>query len=85
MHRSLFVALTLLSASAAYAAGENPAPQPIAPAAQTTAKPDLRRLPAPTMSVMRVTRQADGTLVTDCVQRPNPRALQSAKTRGAQP
>ena len=83
MHR-LSASLALLTACGAYAA-ENPAPQPVAPAAQATAKPDLRRLPAPTMSVMRVTRQADGTLAAECVQKPNPRARGNVKPHGAQP
>jgi hypothetical protein len=81
MHR-LFASLAALTAFGAHAA-ENPAPQPIAPSLQATAKAELRRAPPPTMSVMRVTRQADGTLVTDCVQRPNPRA--HVKAPGAQP
>jgi len=83
MYQRLLVSLVVLAAFDAHAA-ESPAPQPLAdsPARQTT-KPTLRRLPAPTMSVMRVTRQPDGTLATDCVQRPNPKA--HAQKQGAQP
>jgi hypothetical protein len=75
MHQRLFALLILLCACSAQAA-ENPTPLPRASSTSTqaTAKPTLRRLPAPTMSVMRVTRQPDGTLATDCVQRPNPKA-----------
>ena len=82
MHRLLSGALTLLLAVGAHAA-ENPAPQPLARSVQTPAKPELRRVAPPTMSVMRVTRQPDGTLATDCIQQPNPKA--HAKSRGAQP
>jgi len=64
-------------------AAENPSPQPLAQPTQKTAKPQLQRVPAPMMSVTRVTRQADGTLSADCVQRPNPKAR--TKSGGAQP
>ena len=83
MYQRLLVSLVALAAFDAQAA-ENPTPQPLAGStAQPTTKPTLRRLPAPTMSVMRVTRQPDGTLVTDCVQRPNPKA--HVQKQGAQP
>ena len=83
MYQRLLVSLVVLAAFDAHAT-ENPAPQPLADsAARQPTKPTLRRLPAPTMSVMRVTRQPDGTLATDCVQRPNPKAL--AQKQGAQP
>jgi hypothetical protein len=83
MYQRLLVSLIVLAAFDAQAA-ENPTPQPLASGtAQETAKPTLRRMPAPTMSVMRVTRQPDGTLTTDCVQRPNPKA--HVQNQGAQP
>jgi len=82
MSKPILAALGVLIAFGAQAA-ENPTAQPLAQPAQKTAKPQLQRLPAPMMSVTRVTRQADGTLSADCVQRPNPKAL--AKSGGAQP
>ena len=82
MHKSPFAALAMLAVLSAHAT-DNPVPQPLAQPAQKAAKPQLQRLPAPMMSVTRVTRQADGTLSADCVQRPNPKA--HAKSSGAQP
>ena len=82
MFKALLASLSLLTAVGAQAT-ENPTPQPLVQASQKIAKPQLQRLPAPTMSVTRVTRQADGTLSADCVQRPNPKAR--AKSGGAQP
>jgi hypothetical protein len=81
MYQRLLVSLAVLCVCSAQAA-DNPTAQP-RPGSVTDAKPSMRRLPAPTMSVMRVTRQADGTLATDCVQRPNPKA--QAQNRAAQP
>jgi hypothetical protein len=82
MHQRLLVSLAVICACSAQAA-ENPTPQalPSSATAEANAKPTVRRLPAPTMSVMRVTRQPDGTLATDCVQQPNPKA----QKRAAQP
>jgi len=82
MLKVVLAALGVLIAFGAQAA-EKPTPLPLAQPAQKTAKPQLQRLPAPMMSVTRVTRQADGTLSTDCVQRPNPKA--QPKSGGAQP
>jgi hypothetical protein len=55
--------------------------QPLAPSAQSKAgvapvyKPaDKLRLPAPTITVTRLVRQADGSLRMQCDQEPNPRA-----------
>ena len=82
MFKAILAALGVLIACSAQAAGKAAA-QPLAQSAQKTAKPQLQRLPAPMMSVTRVTRQADGTLSADCVQRPNPKA--HVKPGGAQP
>jgi hypothetical protein len=42
-------------------------------AADSSSKPEpARRVLAPSVHVMRATRQADGSLAMDCVQRPNP-------------
>ena len=84
MYQRLLVSLAVLCACGAQAA-ESPTPLPLAGGAPAgaVAKPTLRRLPAPTMSVMRVTRQPDGTLAADCVQRPNPKAR--VQKQAAQP
>jgi hypothetical protein len=83
MFKPLLASLGMFTAFAAHA-DTQPTPQPLTRSAQEPAKNTvLRRMPAPTMSVMRVTRQADGTLATDCVQQPNPRARN--KSNGAQP
>jgi len=82
MYQRLIALLAVLGACAAQAA-ENPQSPASSTSADASAKPALRRLPAPTMSVMRVTRQPDGTLATDCVQRPNPKA--HPQKQGAQP
>jgi len=67
-----------------------PAPQPLVAATRTPSPTDTnnkvgapKRMLSPTISVMRVTRQADGTLATDCVQRPNPKLR--VLPNGAQP
>lgn len=74
MFKRLLALLLLLTGVGAYA-DTPPVPQPLAPSAQAKgakiAAP--RRLPAPTISVTRVTRQRDGSLSMDCVQRPNPK------------
>ena len=74
MLKRLLALLPLLTGAGAYA-DTSPVAQPLAPSAQTkgakVAAP--RRLPAPTISVTRVTRQSDGSLSMDCVQRPNPK------------
>jgi hypothetical protein len=81
MSKALLAALGVLIAFSAQA--ENPTPQALAQPVQKTAKPQLQRLPAPMMSVTRVTRQSDGSLRADCVQRPNPQA--HGQKQGAQP
>jgi len=81
MSKAFLAALGALIAFSAQA--ENPTPQALAQPGQKIVKPQLQRLPAPMMSVTRVTRQADGTLRADCVPRPNPKAHQ--QKLGAQP
>jgi len=75
-----FLVFGLLAATAAWADSPMVA-QPLAPSVQTDTgaaaqyKPaDKLRLPAPTISVTRVVRQADGSLRMQCDQEPNPRA-----------
>ncbi|MBS0570926.1 MAG: hypothetical protein JSS28_09975 [Proteobacteria bacterium] len=72
--------LGLLAATVAWADSPMVA-QPLAPAAQAgpgiaaAYKPAAKlRLPAPTLTVTRLVRQADGTLRLQCDQEPNPRA-----------
>jgi len=68
MHgKSGLLALGLFAATGAWAA--EIAPQNGAP---NDAKPVARRVLAPSVHVMRASRQTDGTLAIDCVQRPNP-------------
>jgi hypothetical protein len=81
MFKAIFAMLGGLIAFSAQA--ENPIPQALGQSTQKTAKPQLQRVPAPMMSVTRVTRQPDGTFSADCVQRPNPKAR--PKSGGAQP
>ena len=57
--------------------------QPLAPSAQqmkvtqAAAKPAaMHRVPAPSISETRVTRRSDGSLVLNCVQKPNPKLAQ---------
>jgi hypothetical protein len=57
-----------------------PQPQPLAPSAingtQAVSAGKLaamHRVPAPAISETRVTRQADGRLLMNCVQKPNPK------------
>jgi hypothetical protein len=90
MHlKPILICLGLLAAIDAHA--DNTAtPQPLAVPTQARSASGTatklgapRRMPSPTISVTRVTRQADGTLATDCVQRPNPKLR--AQSGGAQP
>jgi hypothetical protein len=75
-----------------------PQPQPLAPSsgikdtqAASAGKPAaMHRVPAPTISETSVTRQADGRLVMNCVQKPNPKlreqlAAQQAAARSTEP
>jgi len=76
MFKHLLALLPLLTGAGAYA-DTPPVPQPLAPAAQAKS-PGAKiaapqRFPAPAISVTRVTRQRDGSLSIDCVQRPNPK------------
>jgi|GEM_PF-4961736 len=86
MHcKSGFLALGLLAASGAWAAEK--APQNGVP---NDAKPVARRVLAPSVHVMRASRQADGTLAIDCVQRPNPLVIKpgapnSPRQNGGEP
>lgn len=78
--QSTLLILGLLAATAARA--DSPMmPQPLAPYAPAKAgaapayKPAaMLRLPAPTITVTRLVRQADGSLRMQCNQEPNPRA-----------
>ena len=78
----------------AFAADSASAPvlqvQPLARSAPTTAfgaaaKPAaMRRVPAPSVSETSVIRRPDGSLVMNCVQKPNPKlAQQMAAQQGA--
>jgi hypothetical protein len=67
--------------------------QPLAPSAQMkveqTAAPAktaaMHRVPAPSISETSVTRRPDGSLVMNCVQKPNPKlAQQMAAQQGAE-
>jgi hypothetical protein len=83
--KSFFLALGLLAASGAWAADTAP-PN----GAAKEAKPLARRVLAPSVHVMRATRQADGTLAVDCVQRPNPLVIKpdapnSPRKNGGEP
>ena len=86
MHcKSVFLALGLLAATSAGAA--ETAPQNGAP---NDVKPVARRVLAPSVHVMRATRQADGALAIDCVQRPNPLVIKpgapnSPRKNGGEP
>lgn len=75
--QSLFLVIGLLTATAARADAPM-VPRPLAPTEAGTApsfKPaDKLRLPAPTITVTRLVRQADGSLRLQCDQEPNPRA-----------
>ena len=81
MFRQLpFLVLGLLAATAAGADTPMVA-HPLAPSVQAKAgaapvyKPaDKLRLPAPTITVTRLVRQADGSLRMQCSQEPNPHA-----------
>jgi hypothetical protein len=76
--------LTAFNVQAGSAAAPQPTASPIAKSAPAPAKSSApRHAVAPTMSVMSVTRQADGTLAANCVQRPNPKA--HTKLTGEQP
>lgn len=75
-----FIVLGLLTATAAWADSPMVA-YPLAPSMQAKAgaapqfKPaDKLRLPAPTITVTRLVRQADGSLRMQCDQERNPRA-----------
>ena|SRR5690349_1075209 len=67
--KPMFLSVGLLLATGAWAADS--ATQ-TANANEPKSKPAARRILAPSIHVMRATRQADGSLAVDCVQRPNP-------------
>ena len=71
---TMFLATSLLAASAAYAADAAP---PTDATSNAQAKPVARRVLAPTIHVMSATRQPDGTLAIGCTQRPNPVIVKS--------
>jgi len=87
--KPVFLVLSVLVAASTHAAEQ---PQSVQPAAAEPAeKVGLpRRVLAPTVHVLRATRQADGSLAVDCVQRPNPRlikpaAVNSPRRNGGEP
>lgn len=67
--KSLFLSMGLLTATGTWAADSA---TPTADTNEPKTKPGARRVLAPSIHVMRATRQADGSLAVDCVQRPNP-------------
>jgi hypothetical protein len=71
----LILGLTAVASLSANAAESVLASQPLAasakPKSATTSL--LRKSPPPTVSETSVTRQADGSLTMNCVQKPNPR------------
>jgi hypothetical protein len=72
--KPIFLSLGLLAATGAWAADS--ATQ-TANTDEAKTKPGARRVLAPSIHVMRATRQADGSLAVDCVQRPNPLLIKS--------
>ena len=89
--QSLILVFGLLAATAAWADSPMVA-YPLAPSMQAKAgaaqqfKPaDKLRLPAPTITVTRLVRQADGSLRMQCAQEPNPRAKIALPNRNATP
>lgn len=81
MFKTLILCLSLGAAPLALAASPMvahplaPSPQAQSRADSTAAKPAaLRRLAPPTINVTQAVRGADGQLVLQCVQRPNPAA-----------
>ena len=81
---TLILGLSAFSALGANAAETVLAAQPLATAAKPkAATPLVRKSPPPTISETGVTRQADGTLSMNCVQKPNPRL--KAATAAKQP
>ena len=71
---TLILGLSALACVGASAAETVLAAQPLATAAKPkSATPLVRKSPPPTISETSVTRQADGSLAMNCVQKPNPR------------
>ena len=98
--KTVFTLFCLSLAVDAHATGEPSIPtlqaQPLAPsvllnATRTASKPAaMHRVPAPSISQTSVTRRPDGSLVMNCVQRPNPKlaqqmAAQQSAARSAEP
>jgi hypothetical protein len=98
--KTVLTLLCLSLAVDAYATGEPSIPtlqaQPLAPSASLSAthaasKPAaMHRVPAPSISETSVTRQPDGSLAMNCVQRPNPKlaqqmAAQQSAARSTEP
>lgn len=87
--KPLLICLGLVAGSVALA--DTPmVPQPLAPSAQAQSgaapmyKPAAKlRLPAPTISVTRLVRQADGSLRMQCDQEPNPKARVALPARAS--
>ena len=96
---ALFCLGLVASASAADAMQTlSPSPQTLAPSAGlkgaagiAAAKPaGIRRVPSPTVSETSVTRRSDGSLIMNCVQKPNPKlkeqmAAQQAAAHSVEP
>ena len=86
-NRILCGLVALLATTGAHAADAPLPAQPLSVATPTKALPaQPRGVIPPTVSVTRVTRQRDGSLSLNCVQRRNPRlnAAASAQASGAQ-
>ena len=81
---TVIIGLSAFTAFGANAAETVLAAQPLAAAAKPkAATPLVHKSPPPTISETSVTRQADGTLSMNCVQKPNPRL--KAATAAKQP
>jgi hypothetical protein len=85
--KPMFLSVGLLAATGAWAADSA---SQTANANEAKTKPAARRVLAPSIHVMRATRQADGSLAIDCVQRPNPLLIKpgtpnSTRNNGGEP
>ena len=77
----LFCLALVTTASAADAPASSPQPQPLAPSAGLKSAQGvsaaklgvMHRVLSPAISETSVTRQADGSLAMNCVQKPNPK------------
>jgi hypothetical protein len=91
MNAKLFLLCLGLTGSAIAAESTAPVPMPLAPspgfkATAGAEKPGtLRRMLSPKISVTSVTRNADGSLSMNCVEKPNPKAQALNQRRALNP